>query len=162
MKLYEIKNRMLEVMLDSTEDASDLSPEFLQRLSDIEMDFQEKAINVAAHIKNMEADLEAFTGFLEKMAKKKKAIENKIDSLKKYLTHNLRQLQYTKIESTAFNVTLNESKHVVLDPEKHLPDEYIVTRVENLPNKILIAEDLKKGKEIEGAHLETNYFVKIN
>ncbi len=162
MKLYEIKNRMLEVMLDSTEDASDLSPEFLQRLSDIEMDFHEKAINVAAHIKNMEADLEAFTGFLEKMAKKKKAIENKIDSLKKYLTHNLRQLQYTKIESTAFNVTLNESKHVVLDPEKHLPDEYIVTRVEHLPNKILIAEDLKKGKEIEGAHLESNYFIKIN
>lgn len=162
MKLYEIKNRMLEVMLDSTEDASDLSPEFLQRLSDIEIDFQEKAINVAAHIKNMEADLEAFTGFLEKMAKKKKTIENKIDSLKKYLTHNLRQLQYNKIESTAFNVTLNESKHVVLDPEKHLPDEYIVTRVEHLPNKILIAEDLKKGKEIEGAYLESNYFIKIN
>lgn len=162
MKLYEIKNRMIEVLLDSSEDENDLSDAFLQRINELEMDFKYKATDIAAHIKNMEADLEAFTNYLEKMKKKKKTIENKIDSLKKYLTSNLRELKYTKIESTAFNITLGESHRVVLDPIKHLPDEYMISRIEYIPNKVLIGLDLEQGKEIEGAHLESNYFIKIN
>lgn len=162
MKLYEIKNRMIEVLLDSTEDENDLSDAFLQRINELEIDFEEKAVNVAAHIKNMEADLEAFANYLEKMKKKKKAIENKIESLKKYLTRNLQELKYTKIESPAFNITLGASHRVVLDPIKHLPDEYMISRIEYIPNKVLIGLDLEQGKEIEGAYLETNHFIKIN
>lgn len=160
MKLYEIKNALLEKFFNLLDD--EITPATLDALAKLETTFEEKAIALGAYIKNIQSDIDQMQEYIERMETKQQALKNKVKALKDYLVFNLKELDYATIRSPQFNINLSKSYHVVTDPVRHIPEKYMISETTFYPNKQLILEDLKKGKEIEGAALGTTYFVKIN
>jgi hypothetical protein len=50
---------------------------------------------------------------------------------------------------------------VVIDDPQSIPAEFMKTKVSETPNKTLIKESIKEGKEVSGAHLQTNQSISI-
>lgn len=125
---------------------------------------EEKAKNVAAFVKNLEASAEAIKHAEEDMAKRRKAIESRAASLRRYLLENMDRCNITKIDSPHFCISIRENPAaVVIDAAGQIPCEYYVypEAPEPYPDKKLIAKAIKDGFEVPGAHLSKSKRVVI-
>ncbi|MEE3499714.1 MAG: siphovirus Gp157 family protein, partial [Ruminococcus bromii] len=92
---------------------------------------------------------------------KKKSIENNIDSLRRRLGAFLVSMNTKSYAAGTFTVKRRETQQVIIDDSEKIPAEFMKTRVSETPNKTLIKESIKAGKEIAGAHLQTNQSITI-
>ena len=82
--LYDINAEILKCVDWETGELIDAD-----KLSELEMQYSDKVENIALWIKNLAADAEALSNEIKNLQGRKKACENKIDSLKKYLSNNV-------------------------------------------------------------------------
>ena len=118
---------------------------------------EEKATNVAMLVRNLEATAASIRDAERKMADRRKAIESKADQIRKYLKENMQRCGITKIESPYFTLAIKKNPpSVIIDDAFMIPAEYMSTPTPPPPaqDKKLIAQALKDGKKIEGAHIE--------
>lgn len=120
-------------------------------------ELEEKATNVACFIRNIEASAEAIKQAEKQMADRRKSLENKAESIKRYLKDNMIRSGITKIESPYFALTIKKNPpSVVIDDPAAIPSDYMVTppAPPPSPDKKLIAQAIKDGYTVAGAHLE--------
>ena len=67
----------------------------------------------------------------------------------------------TKYIAGTYTVYRRETQQIIIDEPLKIPAEYMKTRVSETPNKTLIKERIKEGKEVAGAHLQTNQSITI-
>lgn len=153
--LYEIskKYQELEKLADAGDD--DLVEALKDTMEGIEGEFQEKGKALAMVTMNMDGDIEAIKAQIQRLTSRKKALENRQESLKEYLRTNMEKCKITKIIHPLFTITLGKGKPiVVIDEESKIPDEYLNTVVTTSPMKSEIARAIKDGHEVPGAHTE--------
>jgi hypothetical protein len=155
MKLYELTqaHQQLDNLMDVEVDETQL----LEAIDKVGGELQEKVTNIAKFIGNQEAISDAIKAAEERMAARRKAIENKIKSVKNYLLRNMEAAQISKIECEYFKISIRENPpSVIIDDEKAISPEYM--RVPEAPppspDKRKILEDMKQGVIIDGVHLE--------
>jgi len=164
MSLYEVTAdyqqslRDIEDMLDgeelSTEDKHELIENSLICLSD---QFDTKALNVAAYIANAELSVTAMKTVETRMVQRRKSMESKVKSLKQYLLDQMFYMDKKTInnDSMTINVRQNPCKVIVEDqnliPMKYQNKETVFTVI-----KSALAAELKNGKTIEGAYLQSS------
>jgi hypothetical protein len=113
-------------------------------------------------VKNeLSGDLQKIESELERLNKKKKSIENNIKWLNLRLGACLLSMDTTKYNAGTYTVYRRETEQVIIDDLLKIPAEFLKTRVSETPNKPLIKESIKTGKEIAGAHLQTNQSITI-
>ena len=139
MRLYEI-NYEIENCIDFETGEVDI-----ERLTELEMEKKKKIHNIGLLIKNLDADAEAYKKEKLEFAKRQKAAENKVESLKKYLSDCLAGEKY---EDEKLKINFRKSKALELSTEFH--DERFISYVEKIDNAG-IKEALKKGENIPGA-----------
>jgi chromosome segregation ATPase len=124
--LYEIRADYLQALEVLTDPEMDLPPEVLaDTLEGLEGQLQEKATNVAAYMRHLEATAEAIKEAEAKMTKRRKAIENRAASLRDYLKENMEAAGISKIESPWFELKIQRNPAAVqIDDEEALPDEF--------------------------------------
>lgn len=152
MKLYEITNEYVS-LLDELNDIEDLDKDAIENtLSPLSHDIKEKSINIAAWIKNLEAEAKAMGSYIKSMQARKKSVENKIAGVKDYLRYNMNFSGIKKITSAEFSISLGaESVSVKIVDENKIPIEFC-RKVEYLePDKELIKEAIQGGVDIPGA-----------
>ena len=81
MNLFEIENEIMNCWDQETGEILDSD-----RLDQLEMERDTKIENIALYIKNLTADAEALKAEKQSFAERQKAAENKVESLKKYLS----------------------------------------------------------------------------
>jgi hypothetical protein len=119
-------------------------------------ELEDKAVNVAKFIRNMEATTEAIKAAEVEMAKRRKALENRVAWLKGYLKSSMEVTGISKIECPYFRLSIAKNP-VALDmfDESLIPDEY--KSVEIVTNESIdraaIKADLAAGRVIQGARL---------
>lgn len=116
-----------------------------------------KMRNVAFVIENMEAEADAIATAMGALADRNIRLRHRILRLENYLLTNMQSCGISKIESPLLTIALrNNPPKVVIDDEKALPWEYMKQPPQPppAPEKTLIREALKAGKEVPGAHLE--------
>lgn len=155
LALYEISaqyladlNKLNELDLDEQT--------FLDTLEGLSGELEQKSINVAMYIKNLEASADAIKQAEKSMADRRKAIEAKQDKIKKYLLENMLKTGITKIECPHFVLSVRKNPAAVdVLMQDQIPDEYfdIPDPLPPTLNKKRLAEDLKAGVVIEGARL---------
>lgn len=123
-----------------------------------------KATNVAMFIKNLETSAEAIKQAEANMAARRKAIENRAGRIRQYLQYQMERTGVTKIECPYFKVAVRDNPpSVVIDQEGSLPERFM--RVPEppppAPDKKAIAQALKAGEDVPGAHLERSRRVEI-
>lgn len=116
----------------------------------------EKIDNIISFIKSRKAMAEALKAEKNNIAKRQQQAEREVDRMKEYLAFCL---DGSKWESTAGKVSYRKSQQVVIDDVDALPEEYI--RIERVPSKSAIKEDLKQGVIVDGAHMVDNINVTI-
>lgn len=133
-------------------------------LESMEGDIQVKAKNVAFVIRNCEALASQIKDAEEKMAARRKAIENRADRIKNYLKANMERCGMSQIECPEFKLAIrNNPPSVVIDAEGQIPcDMYVYPEAPPpRPDKKAIAAAIKSGMEVSGAHLEQSTRLEI-
>jgi len=106
-------------------------------------------------------DLQKIESEIERLNAKKSAIENNIKRLRARLGDCLFSMDTTKFNAGTYTVYRRETQQVVIDDLQKIPAEFMKTKVSETPNKTLIKERIKAGKEIAGAHLQANQSITI-
>lgn len=106
-------------------------------------------------------DLQKIESEIERLNEKKKSIENNIKRLNLRLGDCLYSMNTTKYNAGTYTVYRRETQQVIIDDSEKIPAEFMKTRVSETPNKTLIKESIKEGKEVAGAHIQTNQSITI-
>lgn len=118
---------------------------------------ESKSIAVAAFIRNIEAEAEAYDNHAVEMAGRAKSLNKKVDSLKKYLLDNMQRCGITEIKGGAIAIKLQKNPASVDVFEVDLvPSEFRAPPPPPFvpaPDKRAIVTALKAGQEVPGCRL---------
>jgi hypothetical protein len=161
-KLYELSesfrklSEMLEEALDNEELDADSEQMFKDTLESIQESIEVKIENICKFMKNLDGDVKAFKAEEDRLNKKRKAIENKIDGMKKYMEEMLINAGIKEVKAGTFKVKFAKTNPSVeiLNP-KLVPEQYREKQEDKI-FKAEILKDLKDGKVIDGVKLVTD------
>lgn len=169
MNIWEIDKAMREIeALGEDEELIDLDTGEVISVTDalekLEMARETKIENAAMMVKNLSAEAAAIKAEEEKLAKRRKAIENKVDGVKQFLVRALTREDGTsekfRTARAAVTVKLNPAK-VIISDEKLLPEVFFREIIDRKPDRAQIKEVLSRGIEVPGAALERGRSVMI-
>lgn len=129
-------------------------------LSGIQGEFEAKALNIAALVKNMQAEANAMKDAEVSINERRKRLEKRIENLEKYLLLNIQGagLDNTPIKSAEHYIALKLCPaSVQIEAGAAIPDEYMrIIPAKKEPDKNLLKEALSDKKEIKGVSLIKN------
>ena len=152
--LYDIDQEILDCVDLETGEILDG-----EKLTALQMEREKKLEGVALWVKDLKAEAEAVKAEADKLNSRKKALDNKIDSIKTWL---LAALNGEKLKTPRCNVYQTHSQKVVIDDEKALIDMFMGSSFgekflrikEPEIDKNALKDSMKQGYEYEFAHLE--------
>lgn len=147
MTLYELDKAIADFELEVNEDGEVLN---IDELDELRLAREQKIEGISLWVKNLEAEKEAVKHEKDNFADREKRLGKKIDSLKGYLTY---ALQGEKFSTPKVAVSFRKSESVHITDEYLIPDEYKLFTVVKKPDKKIIKDALKNGKEIMGCEL---------
>lgn len=149
-KLYELTEmyqNIWDLIGDEEVDLDDME----LALSSIEDNIESKAENTAKLIKGIDGDINILKEEESRLAKKRKALENKQKNIKQYLEMQLRTMEIDKIKTPLFTVALqNNPPSVRFIDEDLIPGKYKESIVTIKIPKKQILDDIKAGMEVPG------------
>ena len=158
-KLYELTekyiklNSLIEDALSNDDVSEDDLQTFIDTLDSIQDSIEDKVGNIAGLLKNIESDIKAYKAEEERLAKRRKYLQNKYDGLKKYTQIMLESAKIDKLKAGIFNVIIqNNPPSVEVLDENKVPNEYKIPQDPKIDGKRLL-EELKAGKVIDGVRL---------
>jgi hypothetical protein len=157
--LYEITQQYRE--LERLDPSEDLPAEVIRdTLEALGGDLEVKATNVARIVLNIEAMADAVEAAAQAMKDRAARIRRRADSVREYLRTNMQGAGIKKIEAVEFTLALKKNPPtVIIDDAAQIPAVYMVTPEpppppEPRPDKKAIADALKAGADVPGAHIE--------
>lgn len=169
MNIWEIDQRMSEIMaLEADEELVDLETGEVISVADalekLEMARETKIENAALMAKNLNAQASAIKAEEEKLAKRRKAIEEKAEGVKRYLIAALTREDGTSEKFTTaraqVSVRINPARLVILN-ESQIPKEFFREVTETKVSRADLKEVLMRGIEVPGAAIERGRSVVI-
>jgi len=154
LSLYHVANDLSALLDSGIDEDGVISPELESTLAK----FEGKGASVAAYILNCDAAIGMLDDHIQRIQKRKKAIENRTEWLRKYLQDNMAKTGITEItaDDKTFSVKLfrdRDSSVEVMDESK-IPDLYKREVPASFAvDKKLIAQALKDGHDVPGAVL---------
>jgi hypothetical protein len=142
----------------------DLDPQTVaDTLDSMSGDLEVKAQAVAAMVRSIEADAAAIKQWASDANDRAKAVQARADSLREYLSTNMQACGITKIEGPGITVSFRKSSAVVIDEPGLIPAGYMRQPEPPPPvaDKKAIADALKLGLTVPGAHVETRQNLQI-
>ena len=153
--LYEISQTYREALDVLTDPENDLPAEVIaDTLEGLQGTLEVKAIAVAQFFKNLESTAVAIKEAEQHMSQRRKAIENRVTSMKDYLKQNMESCGIQKIESPwfALSIAKNPVAVDVLD-ETAIPDQFVEIVTTRKIDKTAIKKAIESGAEVPGAVL---------
>ena len=152
MNVFELNNAIKTVK------EKDLDPETLKdTLESLELPRNEKLDNVATWIEENNMKLQWLKEKKHQLSDVETSIKNQNERLQEFLTKAIDDSGRKEIQTENHILKpRNYKDSVIVEATEKLPIDYIVCSEVVKPNKKLIYEDLKKGKSIRGAHLQSN------
>jgi hypothetical protein len=156
LRLYEIADNYLTALNDLAE-IEELPPEAIaDTLEGLQGAFEDKALNVARYIRNLEAEASAIEEAKKRMDTRAKATSKQAARLKAYLKA---ELERTGLKIKAPDLALriqNNPPSVVIEDQAQVPEQFKQTETTTRLLKGEIGKALKAGEAVTGAHLEAS------
>lgn len=161
--LYELTGNYITLM-DMLDDPEVDPITLMDTLDAVEGELDEKAENYGRIIRNLEAEAKALKEEADRLSRRKRTIDNNIDSLKKRLQLSMELTGKDSIDTPLFKFRIQKNAPSVvvdLDDLQDMPMEYL-TYHEPTVNKTALKDALKAGLALEGiAHLEQSQSLRI-
>ena len=157
MNLYTLSHNYQQV-LSLIEDGQDGMEDTLESLTDA---IEDKAENIAKIIKTVEGEAAALKLEEQRLADRRKSLENNAKGLKKYLEKSMQDAGMKKIKGQLFSFNIQKNP-----PSVHIVDESVIPEIfftipQPVLDKAIIKEQLKLGFEIPGAQLTQGESLRI-
>jgi hypothetical protein len=160
-RLYEISDLMRQtveaVLAKAAEAEGEVSEDWSEFLDDVRMERDAKALDIGRYVKNLTAEAEAVKAEKQKLATRQTALENRVESLKNYLTCHLQAGEKISDANTVLSWRKSSAVHVF--NADMVPDMYCV--IERTPRKPEIKEAIKAGAAIPGAEIVEKQSIQI-
>lgn len=163
MTLYELQQEyidLLEIMEDPDVDPVTLEDTFEALGGEIEA----KAEGYGKVIRQLEYNTGVLKEEMDRLTKRKKAIESNIDRMKKTIQAAMELIDKPKIDTDLFTFRIQKNPESAVIDEKDInkiPQEYLIPQDPKI-NRDKIRKDLKAGKDLDGiAHLEQGSSLRI-
>lgn len=120
-----------------------------------------KVVNIQKFIVGLNGDNDIIDGEITRLQALKKRNEQIVKSLTKGVATAMNELGIEEIKSPTMRITYSTSEETIIDNKDLLPTELMRQKVSYEPNKTAIKKALQDGKTIMGAHLQTNYNLRV-
>lgn len=126
-------------------------------------DLEVKAQSVAHMVRAFEADAAAVSQWAKDAAARAKAIDARAERLRDYLAHCLESAGIEKVEGPGVRISWRKSSAVVIDDEEQIPLSLMVCPPAPAPrpDKAAIAAEIKAGRDVPGAHVESRRVLQV-
>ncbi|WP_020565048.1 siphovirus Gp157 family protein [Methylosarcina fibrata] len=155
MTLYDLSTNYCQALDFLTDPELDLPIEAVNdTLESLSGELEDKAVNVAKFLRNMETMAEAIKNAEAAMAKRRKALENRAQWLKYYLKDSMERTGITEIECPYFKLSVQNNPPAVhvLD-EDAVPAEFKEQVVSWKIDKAAIRKAVQAGENVAGVSL---------
>ncbi len=159
MKLFEINEAIERCVIDGDSVVDTETGEVLDldALNQLQMEFGEKAENIAMFIRNLDAEANALKEQKNIFAARQKAAERKRDSLKEYLAFCLEGKPF---KTDRVKVTFRKSESVRVIDQAAIPETYLVCAAPTV-DKMGVKKALKAGENVPGCELTTSTNIQV-
>lgn len=149
MKIYELPRNYqnLEVLLDNESVDNAVLKEEMDKIVDT---IGVKFTNIQKIITNYKAIAEKQKEEEDRIRKKRQANEKKIEVLREYMLTNLEKLENKKLKTDSYTFSTKKVESVIVDLDLLTEEYYKITKT---ADKIKIKQDIKSGKEVNGAKI---------
>lgn len=149
MKLYELTSSYQQVL----EIAEQLDAETLKDTLDaIEDAIETKVENTAFVIKSLEGNINLIDDEIKRLQAMKQTQQNNVRSLKEYIQDAMEQVGINRIQGKLIKIAIQNNPPSVRLAEDFNDDRYLIELAPKI-DKRAILDDLKQGKEIQGAKI---------
>lgn len=155
--LFEI-DKAIEAFFEENVDPETGELLNIEQLDELQLAREQKIENVGLYIKNLEAEATAVENQEKIFADRKKRIRKKIEGLKGFLGY---ALDGKPFKTDRVVMSFRKSESVLVKDDYLVPDEYCNITVVRKPDKKVLKDALKKGKEIMGCELVEKNNVQI-
>ena len=152
MNLYEIDSAILDCVDAETGEIFDMD-----KFEELSLTRDAKVENICLWIKNLKAEAEALKAEKDAFAARQKAAENKMESLKRYISG---YLEGTAFESAKVKVSFRKSESLEILEGAVIPDEYLKFKEPEV-NKTDLKKAIKDGLQLPGVSIVTNNNIQI-
>ena len=156
MTLFDINRAILDFDYEIDEETGEILN--AADLDALQLARDEKIEGVGLWIKNLQAEAEAVKKEKDAMAERQKRLEKKAESLKNYLAY---ALAGEKFSTPRIAMSWRKSESVNIPDEALLDDRFVNITLIKKPDKKLIKDTLKAGREVPGAELVTKQNLQI-
>lgn len=161
--LYELTSEYLDLlaMLEDPDVDEDLINDTLEG---IDGELEAKADGYARVMRQMDADAKAIKAEEERLANRRKSLENRSAALKGRLQQMMEITGKVKFKTELFSFGIQKNPAAVVIDEQYIeniPEEYLIRQDPKI-DRAKLKEDLKAGLDLEGiAHLEQSESLRI-
>lgn len=152
MNLYEIDSAILECVDIETGEVFDAD-----RFEELSMTRDAKVENICLWIKNLKAEAEALKAEKDAFAQRQKAAENKMESLKRYISG---YLEGTAFESAKVKVSFRKSESLEISEDAAIPEQYLKYKAPDV-DKVELKKAVKAGLLLEGVSIVESQNIQI-
>jgi hypothetical protein len=155
LTLYHLSANYLQALDFLADPEADLPAEAVKdTLEALAGELEDKAINVAKFLRNMEAAAEAIKAAEADMAKRRKALESRAQWMKDYLKGNMEHTGITKIECPYFKLSVQSNPPAVnIIDETAIPEQFKEQVIDWKIDKTAIKKAILAGQSVAGASL---------
>jgi hypothetical protein len=155
LTLYSLSANYLQALDFLTDPEADLPAETVKdTLEALAGELEDKAVNVAKFLRNMEAMAEAIKVAEADMAKRRKALESRAQWMKDYLKGNMEHTGISKIECPYFKLSIqNNPAAVHIFDEGAIPAQFKEQVITWKIDKTAIKKAILAGQSVAGASL---------
>ncbi len=160
ISLYEIDEQLQNAIEFNVDENGEIleGEELTKKIDALEMELNDKLVNIACLIKSLDAEAEAIKNEKMKLAKRQKTVENKAEWLKKYIDTYLKNtvaeplISKFKIKDPRAVIGFRKSTVVEIPDESKVAKKYLIPQPSKV-DKTKIKNDLKNGIKVKGASL---------
>jgi len=157
MTLFEVTaeyNHALNDLYDLEQRGEIDRQTFLDTMQSLEGGLVDKAKRVGAYIRNTKAMAQQIKEAEYDMAKRRKSLENHAKGLEDYLLNNMVESGISEINSPWFDLKIKKTPASIKIAENtKLPEEFLIVRTTEAPDKTALKAALKGGQNINGVSL---------
>jgi hypothetical protein len=134
----------------------------LEYLDDLAIQEAEKADAVAFAVRKRQAEIDFLKSEEDRIRSRRKAAEVRLIMFKEYLASIFKRLGLQKVKGAKSTMFLRRSSSVEVLDLNQLPSEFVQTKIEYVPRKSQIRDEIKAGREVAGAQITERQSLVIN
>ena len=154
----EISN-ILAVAEELTEDQQEVALEYLEELGLQEI---EKVDAIGYAVRKRKAEIEFLKEEERRIRNRRQSMERRLDEFREYLIQIFQREGIQQIRGLKTTAYMRKVSSVEITDLNLLPSEFVETRIDFVPRKALIKEQLKNGEEVPGARMAERHSLVIN